>query len=370
MWSQSATSHVLLAACHEDETALEIAFIDGSNRSIHGRFTESLIKWLRRLSLEITTYTELLNRIPSWYNQTPQCGGAMRDRLVFNGNYPATGKHAIPLMPHTSPTAEDPDILPSFIVEMGSVEGVVPGTEFAAYAPDNTFLRTLVAESVEIGHTILVTEDKKPLDIPDQARAMVSDWKNDAIIMHVYLAPDFPHTTKLFPMTNVIRQPKRRRYVRVPTPESAEIVLRHEGEEIVVQRLTSKILEYQRETRFPLYGNAAQLTNVMDGIAHFNYFLERHHGSAPIAGLSLQMHRLVGNFPGRYPDPTAGPACDGNLVANHEAKFASEVGAKYGFTLCNASADNLFAYLFFFDPVRYTISVSIISSYLLVHAPC
>ncbi|KAJ7509677.1 caspase domain-containing protein [Mycena galericulata] len=358
MWSQSTTSHVLLAACREDETAREIRYTDTDN-SVHGRFTESLITWLRRVKLETTTYTDLLNRLPLWSGQTPHCGGARRDRRLFDENYPATGRRAVPIMVHTAPTPEDPNIVQTFRIDMGSVEGVVPGTEFSAHRANNTFLRILVAESVEIHRSILVTKDRQPLKLPAQSKAVVSDWKNDAMIIHVYTPPDFPYTADLFPTDAITPQPKGRKYVQAPTRERADIALRvtEAGDEIVIERLTSVILECQRETRVALKGNTARLPAVIDGIAHFNYFLERHHGSAPLEGVSLKMHRLLGNFPGRKPDPDAGPAGDGNLIKNHEARFPSRVGAKYGFTLCNESEEDLFPYLFYFDPVTYTIAM-------------
>jgi hypothetical protein len=45
------------------------------------------------------------------------------------------------------------------------------------------------------------------------------------------------------------------------------------------------------------------------------------------------------------------------MVENGEARFASEVGAKYGFTIRNTSSEDLFPYLFYFDPDAYTIQV-------------
>ncbi|KAJ7730023.1 hypothetical protein DFH07DRAFT_849488 [Mycena maculata] len=357
MWSQSAPSHVLLAACGQEETAREIRYDD---KSVHGRFTESLITWLRRVSLENTTYQELLNRFPTWSGQTPHCGGEKRDGLVFDGNFPRTGSRTMPLIPHTLP---DNEILQSFRVDMGSVDGVVPDTEFTVYGPDNNKLCTLVAHSVETGKTILVPPGKQPVvmkdgqsvTIPPQSRAEVSDWKNDAMILHVYTPDDFPHTTDLFPKHDITVQPKGRKYVQASSVADADIIMRKDGDDIVIQRLTSTILECHPETRFPLRDNAAHLPLVADGIAHFNYFLERHHGSAPLKGFSLEMHRLVGDYPGRRPDLKASPRGDGNLIVDNAVNIPSRAGDKYGFTIRNSSEMDLFPYFFFFEPEEYTI---------------
>ncbi|KAJ7126739.1 caspase domain-containing protein [Mycena epipterygia] len=350
MWSPSTTSHVLLAACREDQTAREIQH--DHDKSIHGRFTDCLIRRLRKVPLEETTYAWLFNLLPAWSGQTPHCGGSGRNRLVFNRNYPAIDRRALPLKPNTSSDPNDPNTMQSFWVEMGSVEGVVAGTEFAVYGPGNNILFTLVAQSVNINQTILVTQDKKPVQLPPRPYAMVSDWKNDSMILQVYTPADFPYTSDLFPTTNITRQWSKRKFVQAPSTDQADILIRKavDSDEIVVERLTGTIIESQRETRFSLKGGTVDLPSVVDGIAHFNYFLERHNGSAQLPGVSLEMHRLLGVYPGRKPDPEVG-----NMIHRHEARFSSEMGAKYGFTIRNTSEVDLFPYLFFFDPSQYTI---------------
>ncbi|KAJ7919739.1 caspase domain-containing protein [Mycena leptocephala] len=348
-WSPSATSHLLMAACRHNETAREFEY---GNNSIHGRFTKELIACLRRVPLENTTYAELLMRMPVWSGQTPHCSGFKMDQLVFNGNYPATGRRALPLTLHT-PYDPDARILQSFRVDVGTVEGAVPGTEFAVHAGDNSFLCTLVAYSVEVGHTTLVTKNKQLVTIPEGARAVVLNWKNDAMVLHVHVPPDFPYMSDLFPRINITYQPTTRRYVQAQDLKTAGIVVRAEGQEIVIDQLTGTMKECQHETRFSVNGATAHLPAVVDGIAHFNYFLERHNGSDPLEAVTLEMHRLVGEFPGRKPDRGVGH--DGNIIVNDEVHLTAQADAKYGFTIRNPSPVDLFPYLFFFDPDVYTI---------------
>ncbi|KAF7355851.1 Metacaspase-7 [Mycena venus] len=344
-WSPSATSHVLIAACRHNEKAYEFGY--GDQDSIHGRFTKELITWLRRVPLEDTTYTELLNHLPVWPEQTPQCGGSRNDRLVFNGNYPApaTKQWALNL---TVQTSDDPEasIPQSFRVDIGTVEGVSPGTVFAIHAGDNS-LCTLVADSVQVGHSILVAKNKQPVTIPEGARAVVWDWKNDAMVLHIHVPLAFPYMSDLFPTTNITYQPQSRKYVQAQDLVTADIAVRTEGQEIVIDHLTGTMLECQHEARFSVDGNTGHLPAVVDGIAHFNYFLERHNASEWLEGVSFEMHRLVGKYPGRKPDRSVG--IEGNMITNGAAD------AKYGFTLRNSSPVNLFPYLYFFDPEMYTI---------------
>ncbi|KAF7349814.1 Protein TIC 214 [Mycena venus] len=343
MWSPSATSHVLLAACRQDETAYEF---DYGNNLIHGRFTKELITWLRRVPLENTSYAELLNHLPVWPGQNPQCCGSKKDRLIFNRNYPRAGRQALALTPQTS----DAEIPGSFRVDIGTVEGVVPGTEFAIHAGNNSFLCTLVADSVRIEHAILVTKNKQPVTIPEGSRAVVSDWKNNAMVLHVHLPPDFPYTSDLFRTTDITYLPKGHRYVQAQSLSTADILVRAEGREIVIERLTSTMIECQRETRFSLKGNTTHLPTVVDGIAHFNYFLERHSRSDLLEDVTLEMYRLVGMYPGRRPDLSTG-----NMIVNNKVLLTAQADAMYGFAIRNPSSVDLFPYLFFFDPDMYTI---------------
>jgi hypothetical protein len=359
LWAPTNPSFVLLAACREDETAREVQYANGTTR---GRFSDSLIKCLRRIPLEKITYAELLDRLPPWSGQTPHCGGVDRDKLLFRKNYPATGARALPLKKHT---VADPQnhILQSFLVEIGSVAGVVPATEFTVKSADNTVVCTLVAHSVEIHQTVLVTPDKTPATIPDGARAVVSDWNNDAMVLHVCVADDFPHTHALFPTTEITRQPQGRKFVRAAA-DKADVMLCAEGEDIVIEHRTGALMETGTVTRLPRsqVSSIAHLPKILDGIAHFNYFLERHHGSAPLEGVALEMYRLTGEWPGYKPDTTIG-----NLVKLHEARFSLERSAKYGYIFRNNTDEDLFPYLFYFDPDDYTITVCALRPALYPH---
>ncbi|KAF7334519.1 Metacaspase-7 [Mycena venus] len=265
MWRLTADSHVLLAACQKHETARETPYYPGIK--VYGRFTQSLMASLRRFPLGQITYTELMNTIPGWSGQTPHCGGERRNRIVFNGNGPGTGERSIPLLVIESPLQEDGEghkhIERKFRVEMGSVEGVVPGTEFSVHREqDNAFVCMLVAESVTINESILSPKNE-PVIIPDGSRVIIADWKNTKKILHVYTPSDFPYTSSLFlPMGG-------------PLGGDAPLC-----GDIVIERLTSTFVEVDRVRRFPLQQYTVQrLPLVLNGIVHFNYFLEQRGGA-------------------------------------------------------------------------------------------
>jgi len=343
IWSLSSDSHVLLAACRERQTAWELVY--GSET--RGHFTKNLIEVLEEHVVEKPTYEQIINHIPEWNGQNPHCGGSRRHQSIFGEKYPIGGRQAIDLL---SDTAADGSV--SYRVKMGSVEGVVPGTEFkfSMYTKDDRARVTLVAKTVKLNETILEHPDTNNSNVPmpQGARAKVSNWNNDAMILKVHTPADFGYKTALFESV----QAERRNFMEV-SPERAEIVLRNTRTKIVVQRLTSTIIECGLETHFTLY-DPAHLPNVVNGITHFNYFLERNwgkrghdDGSGRLAGFSLEMYHLHQRRPGDE---------KGNMVGTQgEVKFRAVKDAEYGFIIKNNSTHDLFPYLFYFNPIDYTI---------------
>ncbi|KAJ7906975.1 hypothetical protein B0H13DRAFT_2273908 [Mycena leptocephala] len=344
IWT-SAHSHVLLAACHQNGAAYETSF-----KPFHGHFTKNLVTELRRTMLEDITYVDLIDDLPVFSRQVPHCGGANSNRLVFRTEYPANGRRTIAL---TEQPLSGPDTLNrksrSFLISMGIVEGIRPGTEFYVRAPNNNLLCTLTAQTVDIHQAVLASEDGSLLDIPKGSRAVIKKWKNDDMLLRIY-TPDLSESD-LFPPIDV---GSPHNYVQTDSRETANIVLKTEEEEYVVESLTGPMTECARELRFPLdVAKPLHLPSVLNSISHFYYFLERENGSSVFPEISLAMHRLQGQFPNREPDPSAG--INGNLVVAGEVKISSEEDVKYGFTMRNTSDVDLFPYLFHFNPLTYTI---------------
>ncbi|KAJ7167522.1 hypothetical protein C8R46DRAFT_1093281 [Mycena filopes] len=90
-----------------------------------------------------------------------------------------------------------------------------------------------------------------------------------------------------------------------------------------------------------------------ESITQFNRMLVHRNASTPLRGVSLEMHRLVGAYHARRVDHSVGHG--GNMVDNGRVRLRSQPGAKYGFVIRNNSDEDLFPYLLYFDPDRYTI---------------
>ncbi|KAK7012789.1 Metacaspase-7 [Favolaschia claudopus] len=367
MWKLGATSHVLLAACQADETAREFKDTYGGGRA-GGRFTKHLLEQLRSASLGHITYQELMDQVPRWSGQKPHCGGDRIQRLVFNGNYPKAGRRSVPLVPYdpeaTSPTSFEPkrpqpsgvdpnldagseDISSLFKVDMGTVAGVVTETEFKAYDRHGTFLCVMVAHTVLAQHSILRQKDRPFVDIPTLSRAEVSDWKDTSTSLHVYISDDFPHADALFSPTRTVTP----RFVQASSLADAHIKLSVDPRtgDVVVEPRTPTLMQALQTVSFPMTPNPSHLLDAIDGVAHFNYFLDRVNMEDPVKGVTLEMHRLKGDYPHREPDDR------GNLVQGGVACFASEADAVYGFKICSNFPEDLYAYLFYFDPETFTI---------------
>jgi hypothetical protein len=352
---------VLLAACSQAETAWEKKF-DGKD---HGQFTKHLLERLVATDLDEATYEELIDKMPRLEKQIPHCGGIGKNRVVFKGCYPLAGPDAVVLTPYRDGKVLDgctPETIPEnkdfhssqlFQIKMGTVAGVVPGSEFSICAPDNKFLGTFVAQSVEVAQTILIAKEGTPSsEIPRESRAVVSNWKHT--LLQVYIPTDFPqaYISALFPT-----KPTRRtlRFVRASYLEAAHVIVRSDGKHISIDHRMGLMSKYQREIRFALNDLPADLSNAFDSIVHFNYFLDHTNVAkkCPLKDMfTLEMHHLEGDYPYRTPGR--------NMVENGEVQFTSEAGAKYGFTICSRKdcPDDLFPYLFWFDPDDYTITVS------------
>ncbi|KAJ7135947.1 hypothetical protein C8R44DRAFT_729475 [Mycena epipterygia] len=104
--------------------------------------------------------------------------------------------------------------------------------------------------------------------------------------------------------------------------------------------------------------NSGDFPVIREAVTQFNYFLKLRNPDAntSIAGVTLDVHRLLGESGNRKPDHSVGH--DGNLVDKYNKVLLPsgwQKGATHGFTIHNTSEEHLFPYLFFFDPVDYTI---------------
>lgn len=168
--------------------------------------------------------------------------------------------------------------------------------------------------------------------------------------MLIHVSPDFPYIEDVFPPNSKLK------YAPAPSLEEAHLVVRSDGDEIVLHPRTGAMLKCGHETRFMLDGKSNHLPYVLNSIAQFADLLEHRNEADPCNGqFTLEMHRLLGEYARRTVDENVGHM--GNMVVDGAVRFMSHAGAMYGFTIRNMSSEDLIPHVFFFDPEEYTIQV-------------
>ncbi|KAK7046311.1 hypothetical protein R3P38DRAFT_2506619 [Favolaschia claudopus] len=178
--------------------------------------------------------------------------------------------------------------------------------------------------------------------------------------IHVTLAKKAPHgSTDLqvhvptdFPFTKFLFSRKARskpRFTRAPSFEEAQVALCVDPDKktITVQSLTQPLLKVQQYVHFPLTPNPLHLHHAMDGIALFHAFLQCTNTFNPIWGISLEMHRMKGQYPTWEPE--------GNLISDGSVCIQSDRSISYGFKINSSFPQDLFLSIFYFDPEAFTI---------------
>ncbi|KAJ7301266.1 caspase domain-containing protein [Mycena albidolilacea] len=288
-------SHVLLAACREQQRARECISASGEPC---GFFTDSLIKHLRGIGPNRITYAELLDLLPTLPDQNPQCEGANKDRFIFNLEGPAHDPIAHALTMREDGTLE---------VDAGSMRGVVVGTQFV---PERDARRSLEPQLVLVAVSV---------DL---------------------------NSSTLIPM-----MPAENLFLVVECPNHADLAVRRISEaEFSITRLDPKLSRYVVPD-VKLDVPVENLPCVLDAVAQFNYFLGRHNGNDSLGNeVKIEMYSLSGEYWARVPDLEFG-----NLLVDNEGRFRLEPEGRYGFAICNYSQYDLFPYLFYFDPATYSV---------------
>jgi hypothetical protein len=346
-------SHVLLAACQQDQFAYEV--LEGGCR--RGFFTSSLVKQLRQVALDRVTYSELFDLLPESNDQKPHCEGTNKNKILFRGM--VKGGYAKTFQLVTNPDK-------SVEVKAGRIHGVDRATEFTVLdrngaSPSTEELGILVADQVYETFSLLMP---RPGDsafiVPTGARAVVSDWKNDALTMKVFVNPDLGDqlAAYIFPTQDTI-QPHRshkRNFIQVNSRSEASVVIwLDSGGDLVVESLDPLISKYAiPTTSFALQHQLKHVPDILEAIAHFNFHLGLYQDSNPLGEeVKMELYRLIGPRDNRTPDTKIG-----NLLLHDHATIVVDESAKYGVAMVNHSLYDLFPYLFYFDPSLYSIDVS------------
>ncbi|KAJ6548693.1 hypothetical protein B0H19DRAFT_1265495 [Mycena capillaripes] len=91
---------------------------------------------------------------------------------------------------------------------------------------------------------------------------------------------------------------------------------------------------------------------IREAITRFNDILQLHNKRSTLTGITLDIHHVLGE----HLHQLDGRVARANLGDSYrKSHFRPQAGVKYRFTIHNGSAKDLFPYLFYFDPEKYTI---------------
>lgn len=339
---KTMSSHVLLAACRQDEKAYEDSSPD---KMIRGVFTQGLRKLLHQENdLTQLTYSMLIDRLPPLQHQHPRCNGKNRGRALFGG---VVGHPTVFKLSCRNNICR---------VEAGDIHGVVEGTLFAIHPFGSaTPIEIGVLEAASVGphsSTLRRRSEDKAFDIPPNARASVLNWRQRAETMKVFVEspPDeFQSIDQGFSLVN--------------SSEDADLVIRRTGNDTLqFQRQDLLMSEFTRELND--IRAERSLWDILQGVSHFNHHLSRRNSANPLKQyVKVELHRLRQSNP-EMESEEAIFVPDGQismtLASDPESNtvfISDEARTYYGFTVTNDSGRRLFPYLIYFDPSDYSIEV-------------
>ncbi|PPQ98711.1 hypothetical protein CVT24_003420 [Panaeolus cyanescens] len=340
-FNSKTTTHTLLAACGPGQQAAE----DKSG----GKFTSSLLHALHELPLHRTTYAQLIDHLV--FNapdvQQYSCVGQLKQRNLFN-DVP------FPIDTRFSSAALDP-ASGLMKVEIGTIHGVVEGTEFSLHLHNhrhsrNPMIATLVATDVR--PTFSFGRPKSPSEtLPKVCFARITRWNNRRPF-RVYLKSTITSFFKSWRLRRTLptkpgSAPTKGglNVLRVKHPDLADISLklRYRGVE-VTQHYPLFTHKHDHVVKIPDKTGS----EVIDEAACFNHHLLRKNNTNPLGGqVHMELYRL---------DPTTWTKSGPNLMKNGIATVEYERGAIYSITIRNTSKYDLWPYLMYMDPHTYGIT--------------
>jgi hypothetical protein len=363
-------SHVLLAACGQYERALEVW--DSESGLQQGRFTMALVKHLYENPVDRVTNQRLIELLPQWSTQHPQCVGHHSHRILFDSETVGTDIASYALTV-TNAVLQ---------VGIGSVDGIVKGTEFTACLPDRP---RLVATSITTYSSILACVDPD-YAFPPHTRVEVSNWNHDGFMLKVFLSSDSDPSLSRVLRANLLLLPlasgsspalasdtpdPARKFILADSQQTADIGLAitqsdsYSAVDIVINRLDPLTSDFDpSQMAFKLARPELRyLPHILNRVSRFHFYLRNYNPDAPFKDqISVQFFELAGTMNTRTPLSenlfTPHDLPQTKPMMNGHAHIIEGHGKEYGFLISNHSNSNVFPYLFYFDPRGYQIKVS------------
>ncbi|KAF8607084.1 hypothetical protein BDV93DRAFT_519992 [Ceratobasidium sp. AG-I] len=365
-FASSLDTHVLLAACHNDELAQE----DIRDGRVAGVFTSALLRALRESDLATTSYSALIQKIVKYavivqpngdrvQVQTPQCEGRNQDRLLLQTKF-SLSKGMIALQ-----RMEDPR---RFKIKVGGASGINVGTEFGVFAGNTPSTGTPVAQLVatHVGAVKSVLSSPQPnrvIEVPDDAYVVVTKYNNRENGVRLLVTEESklrPYWQEVFqnlrslPIDVIWTKPDEPYDLAlVPTDTGADLLRRDPELDAELQPVS-----FENE-----YG-ARKTTKILTSIIHFHFHLQRRNPDRPLrADLGMKLVELrKESKAASWGFSTYAPAENsvdlfGESVSSGEVvEMQTDPDKHYGLTITNKSKRSLFPYVLYYDLEDYSIA--------------
>ena len=368
---KTTETHVLLAACQPSQRAREI-----QNCGVwSGAFTTVLISSLKAWdpSAHSLTYSRLMEHLSSLNGQHPHCEGDNKVRLLFSPS--DVGKDDPSYFVVTAAETDD-----AYYVAAGSLLGIVEGTEFITHPPNGYAPITLKVKVIEKFRCMAVPCRKETVPgdselssasiLPQHSRATISKWTTKWLKVELDPREAFPHITE---------------------DDDTLFSIVESGGELKASRADNESETVQLVRNDPLIRSQPECHHIsinfdtfthryLDKAARFHFFLYQCNKSyistrlyrspdSLITSVTASLHRLTPILCIAGP-PSFKPVGNNLFHAPAHADVSREElagtavleeSASYGLTLVNHTSTDFFPYVFFFDPGKYDIEVSLVN---------
>lgn len=366
-FASTLDTHVLLAACHDNELAQE----DWKDDRVVGVFTSALLRALGESDPAATSYSALMKKVLDHalvvHNgerirvQTPQCEGRNQERLLFRTKF-SLSKGMIALQ-----QTEDPK---KFKIKVGSATGITIGTEFGVFAGNMPSTATPLAHlvAINVGPVKSVLSAPQPnqiVEVPRDAYVVITKYNNRDNGVRLLVAEE--SKSKLRPYWEEVFQTLRTLPIDViwtkpDEPFDISLVPTEEGVDLHRRdpELPAELQPFNLKNEY----GVRKITKILTSVIHFHFHLQRRNPEAPLrADLGIKLIELQKSSnatpwgfslytPGNNPVDLFGECVSTGEVVEMQA----DTEKHYGLTITNMSRRSLYPYVLYYDLEDYSIA--------------
>ncbi|CAE6409880.1 hypothetical protein ACGC1H_006488 [Rhizoctonia solani] len=365
LMAPSLETHILLAACQNDEQAQEIPNDDqeSDEMSCSGVFTSTLLSELRKCDLETTSYTTLLRNLlvarSEYYRktfertalQTFQCEGRNQDRILFSVQY-AISKGKIALMP-----TRDKSI---YRVRVGRAQGIVPGTEFGVFSDNMDAMAPpiaiLVARDVgSVDSHLHGIEPNKLQELPQNAYATIIKYNDHSNGVRVWVDQAL-RQDEFWRNILTILESLPISWADSRRSHDVELISTGDGIELKGTHLIPG--ELATSHFFAQHLGAKRLVEILTAIIYFRFHLKHHNQEAPVRDkIEMKLRELneKGSWGSIVYDPTGNDLFGKGVTDGTVVTLYPDSNKVFGMELINNSSENLYPYVLYYDFEDYSV---------------